>query len=537
MGKCGARELNYASDVDVIFVAAPPAEAAGDRGDGGAALRTATQLAAGLIRVCSQSTPEGALFPVDPNLRPGGPAGPAGAHPGQPPGLLRALGQDLGVPGAAQGPAGGRRRCARRGVRGRDRAAGLAGAAAGELRRRRAGDAAPGDRQPARRRRPAGSSSSAPAGCATSSSRCSCSSSCTAGPTSRCASRPRCPRWPRWPPAATSAGPTRPSWPPPTASCAGSSTCSSCTSCAGPTCCPRTRPCCAGSAGPRPAGRRHGECRGDPADACWPQWRRARRARSGGCTRSCSTGRCSTRSPGCPARRPGSPRRPPRPGSRRSATPTRPGALRHIEALTAGVSRRAAIQRTLLPVLLGWFADAPEPDAGLLAFRQVSDALGRLAVVPAAAPGRHDGGPADGAAAGLQPVRHRPAAARARSGRPCSATTPSWRRGPRPTLEAEATPRSRPARPDAEAAVAAVRALRRRELLRTAVGRPARPGRRRGDRGGAHRRSPRSPSRPRWTPRSDRGGPPRRAAADPDLRGRDGPVRRPRDAATAATRT
>ncbi|TDD82264.1 bifunctional [glutamine synthetase] adenylyltransferase/[glutamine synthetase]-adenylyl-L-tyrosine phosphorylase [Actinomadura darangshiensis] len=52
------------------------------------------------------------------------------------------------------------------------------------------------------------------------------------------------------------------------------------------------------------------------------------------------------------------------------------GALRHIEALTAGVSRRAAIQRTLLPVMLGWFADAPGPDAGLLGFRQVSDALG-----------------------------------------------------------------------------------------------------------------------------------------------------------------
>jgi glutamate-ammonia-ligase adenylyltransferase len=52
------------------------------------------------------------------------------------------------------------------------------------------------------------------------------------------------------------------------------------------------------------------------------------------------------------------------------------GALRHIEALTAGLRRRAAIQRTLLPVLLGWFADAAEPDAGLLAFRQVSEALG-----------------------------------------------------------------------------------------------------------------------------------------------------------------
>jgi [glutamine synthetase] adenylyltransferase / [glutamine synthetase]-adenylyl-L-tyrosine phosphorylase len=51
-------------------------------------------------------------------------------------------------------------------------------------------------------------------------------------------------------------------------------------------------------------------------------------------------------------------------------------ALQHLEALTGGVSRRAAIQRTLLPVMLGWFADAPDPDAGLLAFRQVSDALG-----------------------------------------------------------------------------------------------------------------------------------------------------------------
>ncbi|MCU0283926.1 MAG: bifunctional [glutamine synthetase] adenylyltransferase/[glutamine synthetase]-adenylyl-L-tyrosine phosphorylase [Candidatus Nanopelagicales bacterium] len=52
------------------------------------------------------------------------------------------------------------------------------------------------------------------------------------------------------------------------------------------------------------------------------------------------------------------------------------GALQHIEALTIGVSRRAAIQRTLLPVMLGWFADAPDPDAGLLGFRRVSDALG-----------------------------------------------------------------------------------------------------------------------------------------------------------------
>jgi glutamate-ammonia-ligase adenylyltransferase len=51
-------------------------------------------------------------------------------------------------------------------------------------------------------------------------------------------------------------------------------------------------------------------------------------------------------------------------------------ALRHLQALTSGVSRTAAIQRTLLPAMLGWFADAPDPDAGLLGFRWISEALG-----------------------------------------------------------------------------------------------------------------------------------------------------------------
>ena len=51
-------------------------------------------------------------------------------------------------------------------------------------------------------------------------------------------------------------------------------------------------------------------------------------------------------------------------------------ALRHLEALTAGVSRRAAIQRTLLPVMLEWFADCPDPDSGLFGFRRISDHLG-----------------------------------------------------------------------------------------------------------------------------------------------------------------
>ncbi|GAB4078205.1 bifunctional [glutamine synthetase] adenylyltransferase/[glutamine synthetase]-adenylyl-L-tyrosine phosphorylase [Nostocoides australiense] len=51
------------------------------------------------------------------------------------------------------------------------------------------------------------------------------------------------------------------------------------------------------------------------------------------------------------------------------------GALRHLEALTEGLSRRAAIQRHLLPVMLGWFAAEADPDGGLLAFRKVSESL------------------------------------------------------------------------------------------------------------------------------------------------------------------
>lgn len=52
------------------------------------------------------------------------------------------------------------------------------------------------------------------------------------------------------------------------------------------------------------------------------------------------------------------------------------GALNHIQALTRGVSRRAAIQESLLPAMLSWFAESPNPDAGLLAFRSISEELG-----------------------------------------------------------------------------------------------------------------------------------------------------------------
>jgi glutamate-ammonia-ligase adenylyltransferase len=51
------------------------------------------------------------------------------------------------------------------------------------------------------------------------------------------------------------------------------------------------------------------------------------------------------------------------------------GALNHLRALTSGVSRAAQIQHTLLPVLLEDLADSPDPDRGLLSYRKVSEAL------------------------------------------------------------------------------------------------------------------------------------------------------------------
>jgi glutamate-ammonia-ligase adenylyltransferase len=51
-------------------------------------------------------------------------------------------------------------------------------------------------------------------------------------------------------------------------------------------------------------------------------------------------------------------------------------ALTHIKALTTGLSRRAAIQKQLLPVLLQWFTEGTDPDAALLAFRRLSEDLG-----------------------------------------------------------------------------------------------------------------------------------------------------------------
>lgn len=51
-------------------------------------------------------------------------------------------------------------------------------------------------------------------------------------------------------------------------------------------------------------------------------------------------------------------------------------AINHINALTRGVSRTAAIQRHLLPVMIGWFTAGAEPDQGLKSFRLLSEQMG-----------------------------------------------------------------------------------------------------------------------------------------------------------------
>ncbi|WP_101783185.1 bifunctional [glutamine synthetase] adenylyltransferase/[glutamine synthetase]-adenylyl-L-tyrosine phosphorylase [Nonomuraea indica] len=144
------------------------------------------------------------------------------------------------------------------------------------------------------------------------------------------------------------------------------------------------------------------------------------------------------------------------------------GALRHIAALTAGVSRRAAIQRTLLPVMLGWFADTPDPDAGLLGFRQVSDKLGttpwylrllRDETAVASRMARVLG--TSRYATGL--LMHAPDAVALLGSDDDLAVRPPE------ALRAEAAAAVSRHAGNPESAVTAVRALRRRELFRTAV--------------------------------------------------------------------
>ena len=145
------------------------------------------------------------------------------------------------------------------------------------------------------------------------------------------------------------------------------------------------------------------------------------------------------------------------------------GALRHLEALSSGVSRRAAIQRTLLPVMLGWFAEGPDPDSGLLGFRRVSDELGSthwyLRLL------RDESAAAQRMARIMSSTRY---ATELLLNAPESVSLLSDEQDLLPRTLEQLTAEAMAAadrHEDMELAVAAVRALRRRELFRTAAAR------------------------------------------------------------------
>ena len=50
-------------------------------------------------------------------------------------------------------------------------------------------------------------------------------------------------------------------------------------------------------------------------------------------------------------------------------------ALTHLAALTTHTGRRGRVQQVLLPTLLEWLSNTPDPDSGLLAYRKLSDQL------------------------------------------------------------------------------------------------------------------------------------------------------------------
>jgi [glutamine synthetase] adenylyltransferase / [glutamine synthetase]-adenylyl-L-tyrosine phosphorylase len=382
MGKCGARELNYASDVDLIFVAAPA-----DGVTETAALRTATALAGGLIRVCSASTPEGSLFPVDPNLRPEGRNGPlvrtVSSHlayyqrwaktwefqallkarfavgdadlAGQYLAALRPLVWDAAQRDGFVADVQAMRRRVEASLpadqAGRELKLGPGGLRdiefAVQLLQLVHGRADDTLREPA----------TLPALAALAGggyvARTDAASMASAYRFLRGVEHllqlrqlRRTHLLPADPAVLREVGRAirrlRLDPAPP----------------------------------PEPEDQAPAPRAEDPAEALLATWRQhavqARRLHEKLFYRPLLD--AVARLPGEAARL-----QPEAAAQRLEALGYRDpaGALRHLEALTAGVSRKAAIQRTLLPVLLGWLADAPEPDAGLLAFRQVSEALGR----------------------------------------------------------------------------------------------------------------------------------------------------------------
>ncbi|MFD2338873.1 bifunctional [glutamine synthetase] adenylyltransferase/[glutamine synthetase]-adenylyl-L-tyrosine phosphorylase [Clavibacter tessellarius] len=144
------------------------------------------------------------------------------------------------------------------------------------------------------------------------------------------------------------------------------------------------------------------------------------------------------------------------------------GALGHIRALSQGVSRSSAIQRHLLPVLLQWFADGPDPDHGLLAFRRLSEALGEATWFLRML--RDSAGAAQRLTQVLSGSRYvSELLDRVPEAAAWLARDEDLRPRSRAALDEEALATVN-RHPTADAAAAALRTLRRREVLRLAIG-------------------------------------------------------------------
>ncbi len=142
-------------------------------------------------------------------------------------------------------------------------------------------------------------------------------------------------------------------------------------------------------------------------------------------------------------------------------------ALQHIRALTQGITRQAEIQRQLLPAMLGWFADRPNPDHGLLAFRQTSQALGQSSWYLRAL--RDEGAMAQRLAHVLASSRYAVnLLQRAPETVQMLADEDQLQVRTTADLRAEMITAAR-RQPNSEKAVTAIRAIRRRELFRIAI--------------------------------------------------------------------
>ncbi len=143
-------------------------------------------------------------------------------------------------------------------------------------------------------------------------------------------------------------------------------------------------------------------------------------------------------------------------------------ALRHIAALSQGMTRQAEIQRQLLPAMLGWFAAGPNPDAGLLAFRQVSEALGATPWYLRAL--RDEGMMAERLARILASSRYA-VSLLTRAPQTVQMLADDDELVPRSLADLEVEMHAAAGRQDDPvAAVEAIRAIRRRELFRVAAG-------------------------------------------------------------------